>query len=104
MTIRLTHLSNQVQIWDIFENKHLFEALDEERQYSPSHHVAEMVGYLGLPPLHFLQRSEETRNVFDKIDRSGCVEISRRMARHEDLRKHSDDEMCGDDIIHELIT
>ncbi|OGM47862.1 protein kinase domain protein [Aspergillus bombycis] len=53
-------------IWDIFENKHLFNALDEDQQYSPSHHVAEMVAYLGLPPLHFLQRSSETRNVFDQ--------------------------------------
>ncbi|PKY03384.1 kinase domain protein [Aspergillus campestris IBT 28561] len=55
-----------VMIWDIFENKHLFNALDEDRDYSPSHHVAEMVAYLGVPPLHFLQRSEETRNVFDE--------------------------------------
>ncbi|KAE8349567.1 kinase domain protein [Aspergillus coremiiformis] len=55
-----------VMIWDIFENKHLFNALDEDCQYSPSHHVAEMVAHLGLPPLHFLQRSEETRNVFDE--------------------------------------
>ncbi|KAK2757981.1 hypothetical protein FQN54_004387 [Arachnomyces sp. PD_36] len=55
-----------VMIWDIFENKHLFDALDEDREYSPSHHVAEMVAYLGLPPLEFLQRSDETRNVFDE--------------------------------------
>ncbi|KAE8162112.1 kinase domain protein [Aspergillus tamarii] len=55
-----------VMIWDIFENKHLFDARDEDKEYSPSHHIAEMVAYLGLPPLHFLQRSEETRNVFDQ--------------------------------------
>ncbi|KAJ5249185.1 protein kinase domain protein [Penicillium chermesinum] len=55
-----------VMIWDIFENKHLFDALDEDKEYSPSHHVAEMVAYLGAPPLHFLQRSEETLNVFDE--------------------------------------
>lgn len=59
-------LTLKLQIWDIFENKPLFNALDEDREYSPSHHVAEMVAYLGLPPLHFLQRSEETRNVFDE--------------------------------------
>ncbi|KAI9733895.1 MAG: hypothetical protein M1834_002550 [Cirrosporium novae-zelandiae] len=55
-----------VMIWDIFENKHLFTALDEDNEYSPSHHVAEMVAYLDSPPLHFLQRSQETLNVFDK--------------------------------------
>ncbi|PYI02454.1 kinase domain protein [Aspergillus sclerotiicarbonarius CBS 121057] len=55
-----------VMIWDIFENKHLFNALDEDGEYSPSHHVAEMVSYLGPPPLHFLQRSQETRHAFDE--------------------------------------
>ena len=53
-----------MQIWDIFENKRMFNALDEDGEYSPSHHVAEMVAYLGLPPLHFLQRSQETLHVF----------------------------------------
>lgn len=38
----------------ISENKHLFNALDENKEYPPSHHVAETVAYLGLPPLHFL--------------------------------------------------
>ncbi|KDE84954.1 hypothetical protein AO1008_00304 [Aspergillus oryzae 100-8] len=41
----------------ISENKHLFNALDENKEYPPSHHVAETVAYLGL---------EETRNVFDQ--------------------------------------
>jgi serine/threonine-protein kinase SRPK3 len=53
-----------------FENKHMFNALDEDQQYSPSHHVAEMVAYLGLPPLEFVQRSEATRNVFDEHGKS----------------------------------
>lgn len=52
------------QIWDLLENKHLFNALDEDGDYSPSHHVAEMVGFLGLPPSSFIERSRETRNVF----------------------------------------
>ncbi|RAK91960.1 kinase domain protein [Aspergillus costaricaensis CBS 115574] len=53
-----------VMIWDIFEEKHLFNTLDEDGDYSLSHHVAEMVGFLGLPPLAFIERSRETRNVF----------------------------------------
>ncbi|OJI83742.1 hypothetical protein ASPTUDRAFT_75468 [Aspergillus tubingensis CBS 134.48] len=53
-----------VMIWDIFADKHLFNAVDEDGDYSPSHHVAEMVGFLGLPPLSFIERNRETRNVF----------------------------------------
>lgn len=48
------------------ENKHLFNAVDEKSEYSATHHVAEMVGYLGLPPPHSVKRSETTRNVFDE--------------------------------------
>ncbi|GKZ33560.1 hypothetical protein AbraIFM66950_003465 [Aspergillus brasiliensis] len=55
-----------VMAWDLFEGKHLFNALDENREYSPSHHVAEMVALLGLPPLSFVERSQETRNVFSE--------------------------------------
>ncbi|GAA93034.1 hypothetical protein AKAW_11146 [Aspergillus luchuensis IFO 4308] len=55
-----------VMAWDIFEGRHLFSALDEDQEYSPSHHVAEMVAFLGLPPLSFIQRSEETRHVFSE--------------------------------------
>jgi len=43
----------------------MFRATDKNGEYSASHHVAEMVAYLGFPPVHYLQRSEETRNVFD---------------------------------------
>ncbi|RAK79990.1 uncharacterized protein BO72DRAFT_525669 [Aspergillus fijiensis CBS 313.89] len=53
-----------VMVRDIFEDKHLFDARDEDGGYSPSHHVAEMVAYLGLPPGSFVRRSLETRHVF----------------------------------------
>ncbi|RMD41700.1 hypothetical protein DV735_g3437, partial [Chaetothyriales sp. CBS 134920] len=58
-----------VLIWDLFEGQHLFHALDEAEESSASHHVAEMVGYLGMPPLEYLRRSEVTKNVFDD---QGC--------------------------------
>ncbi|KAI9760057.1 MAG: hypothetical protein M4579_001890 [Chaenotheca gracillima] len=61
-----TELDYSSQIWDIFEDKFMFDAFDEDLQYSASHHVAEMVAYFGLPPLHYLNRSEVTRNVFDE--------------------------------------
>ena len=55
-----------MQIWDLFEGKHLFRALDEDEIWSPSHHIAEIVGHLGLPSLEYLHRSNETLNVFTK--------------------------------------
>ncbi|RAH43521.1 uncharacterized protein BO95DRAFT_465906 [Aspergillus brunneoviolaceus CBS 621.78] len=47
-----------VMVRDIFEDRHLFDARDEDGGYSPSHHVAEMVAYLGLPPVSFVRRSK----------------------------------------------
>jgi hypothetical protein len=44
----------------------MFNALDENQEYSPSHHIAEMVAYFGLPPSEFIQRSQVTRNVFNE--------------------------------------
>ncbi len=61
----------------MLENKHLFNALDEDGQSSATH--AEMVAYLGLPSQEYLQRSEVMRNVFDEqgewiscLTLSGC--------------------------------
>ena len=59
-------LTYSLQIWDLFEGKHLFHALDEAQESSASHHVAEMVGYLGTPALEYLHRSEVTKNVFNE--------------------------------------
>ncbi|KAJ8131233.1 hypothetical protein O1611_g2390 [Lasiodiplodia mahajangana] len=56
-------------IWDLFENRHLFNAVDENLQPSATHHVGEMVAYLGLPPLEYIQRSEITRKVFNEQGR-----------------------------------
>ncbi|OAG39067.1 hypothetical protein AYO21_06787 [Fonsecaea monophora] len=67
-----------VLIWDLFEDRHLFHALDENGESSATHHVAEMVGYLGFPPLEYLQRSEVTQKVFDEQGRwkgAGGVDI-----------------------------
>jgi hypothetical protein len=50
----------------LFENRHLFHALDESNESSATHHGAEMVGYLGLPSLEYVQRSEVTKKVFDE--------------------------------------
>lgn len=52
----------------------MFNALDEDQQCSPSHHVAEMVAYFGLQPPQYVQRSEVTRNVFDDHGQSTLVQ------------------------------
>lgn len=54
-------------MWDLLENKHLFNAIDPENgEMSATHYVAEMVAYLGLPPREYIHRSETTAKVFDK--------------------------------------
>lgn len=54
-------------MWDLLENRHLFEAVDPENgEMSATHYVAEMVAYLGLPPREYIHRSETTAKVFDK--------------------------------------
>jgi len=39
--------------------------MDENMESSETAYVSEMVAYLGLPPLEYIQRSEMTRKVFD---------------------------------------
>lgn len=54
-------------MWDLLENRHLFDAVDPENgEMSATHYVAEMVPYLGLPPREYIHRSETTAKVFDK--------------------------------------
>lgn len=54
-------------MWDLLENRHLFDAIDPENgEMSATHYVAEMVAYLGLPPREYIHRSETTAKVFDK--------------------------------------
>ncbi|KAL9614068.1 MAG: hypothetical protein Q9167_001422 [Letrouitia subvulpina] len=55
-----------IAVLDLFEGQHLFHTLNEAQDVSATHHVAEMVGYLGTPPLEYLRRSEVTNNVFDE--------------------------------------
>lgn len=60
------NLSNELdQIWDLFENKYLFNARDENGNDSNLHHLAEMIALLGPPPKDFLERSEFAEEFFD---------------------------------------
>ncbi|KAG5302383.1 protein kinase [Histoplasma capsulatum G186AR] len=53
-------------IWDMIENKHLFDAQDDEGFHNNRYHIAEMVAYLSIPPKTFQQRSPNTPLVFDE--------------------------------------
>ncbi|KAE9404244.1 kinase-like protein [Gymnopus androsaceus JB14] len=61
-----------VMIWDIFENKHLFNAQDGNGESLSLYHLAEMVAILGPPPLDYLRRSRTpsayTKNSLECFD------------------------------------
>ncbi|KAI9678157.1 MAG: hypothetical protein M1817_006102 [Caeruleum heppii] len=55
-----------VLIWDLFQNRHLFDARDANKENSSLHHLAEMIALLGPPPRDFLQRSGTASEYFDE--------------------------------------
>ncbi|KAL5346504.1 hypothetical protein ACLOAV_008775 [Pseudogymnoascus australis] len=55
-----------VMIWDLFRDKHIFNGRDPTGKYSNRYHLAEMVAYMGPPPIDFLHHSEESWSYFDK--------------------------------------
>jgi hypothetical protein len=50
----------------MMENKHLFDARDDEGLHNHRYHVAEMIAYLGIPPKELQRRSSNTPLVFDE--------------------------------------
>jgi len=71
--------SKFAQIWDLFQNKHLFDALDSNGNYRNEYHFAEMIAYMGPPPLEFLSRSTESWEYFDKQGLNNATNIGRMM-------------------------
>jgi hypothetical protein len=53
------------QTWDLFEDKHLFNAKDQNKENSSLHHLAEMIALLGPPPTDFVQRGDAASDYFD---------------------------------------
>lgn len=47
----------------------MFSGLDPDGKYKNQHHLAEMIAYMGPPPLEFLERSEESWEYFDRKGR-----------------------------------
>lgn len=63
-----------VMIWDMFENRRMFNGLDPETgMYGNRFHLASIVGLLGPPPLEFLQRSECSSVYFDDRGNWKCL-------------------------------
>ncbi|KAJ5109140.1 protein kinase domain protein [Penicillium angulare] len=51
--------------WDLFEGKHLFYGNDSDgKAYSTRAHLAEVIGFLGPPPLDMLQRGKRSHEFF----------------------------------------
>ncbi|KAB8262384.1 kinase-like domain-containing protein [Aspergillus pseudonomiae] len=62
-----------VVAWDLFEQGHLFYAQDENKRESDSHHLAEMIAYLGPPPRDMLEKSEYANKYFDNSGKWKCL-------------------------------
>ena len=54
------------QIWDLYEDKHLFHGIDPtEKRYLTRAHLAEVVAILGPPPMDLLERGARSKESFD---------------------------------------
>lgn len=54
------------QIWDLYEDKHLFYGIDPtEKRYLTRAHLAELVAMLGPPPKDMLERGARSKEFFD---------------------------------------
>lgn len=65
-----------MQAWDLFEQGHLFYAQDKNGQDSDSHHLAEMIAYLGQPPREMLEKCEHANKYFDSSGKAHQALIS----------------------------
>lgn len=54
------------QIWDLYEDKHLFYGIDPtEKRYLTRAHLAELIAVLGPPPTDMLERGSRSEEFFD---------------------------------------
>ncbi|KAH3970344.1 hypothetical protein HBH98_002200 [Parastagonospora nodorum] len=56
---------SKVDIWSV-ATLHLFDACDNEGKSLGTHHVSEIVAYLGMPPLQYTQSNDITKKVFNE--------------------------------------
>jgi serine/threonine-protein kinase SRPK3 len=55
-----------MQIWDLFQGRHLFDGRGPEGTHSDAQLLAEMMALLGPPSLHFLRKSSESKTYWDE--------------------------------------
>jgi hypothetical protein len=61
----LRQLIDGLQIWDLSQGKHLFDALDDKDETTKTVHLAEMIALLGNPPKAVLDGSPIVGEFFD---------------------------------------
>lgn len=53
------------QVWDLFECKHMFYGNDPDgKGYSTRAHLAEVIGFLGLPPIDMVRAGKRSMEFF----------------------------------------
>lgn len=55
----------EIQIWDLFEDHHLFDGRGPDGRHSDAQLLAEMIAMLGPPPAEFLRKSSLSQNYWD---------------------------------------
>lgn len=55
-----------MQIWDLYEGKHLFDSRTDENELSNIKHLSQIVAYLGPPPREFLEKDGSAFLFFDE--------------------------------------
>lgn len=75
-------LTSTLQIWNRFDSQHLFNAKDRNNGSLATDHVAEMVAYMGVPPLEYLSRLQSMFSM-SKVSRLYRVTIAFRYVNIE---------------------
>lgn len=55
-----------MQIWSLYEGKHLFDSRTDENKLSNTKHLSQIVAYLGPPAREFLERKGDVSLFFDE--------------------------------------
>ena len=54
-----------MQVWDLFEGKHMFIERLPSRDASAGAHIARMISLMGLPPKELLEKGQFSPMFFD---------------------------------------
>ncbi|KAG4432364.1 hypothetical protein IFR05_012146 [Cadophora sp. M221] len=84
------------EAWDMFENRLMFDGVDPSTgTYGNRFHLASIVGFLGPPPVEFLQRSECSSVSFDDKGNWKCLNPIPSMSWEESERNIEDPNKKG---------